>query len=161
MKVFRELALAALLFGGCASSAPPRGYLADAPDLVATLEADQAAVVRTASRLLAESWGFDIATADTERGVVETAEQIVDPTWRGAPLREFIYCGRTDAGLDHTDANPARISVRVAMRQQDLGATLLRIVVEGSLRTPTGDERDCRPTARMAEELIAGLRAAL
>ena len=156
----RALVLAGLVAAGCAVASPlPRGYLADASDLVATIEAEQAAVVRAAGEVLSE-WGFTVADADAGRGVVQTAELEVEDSWRGAALREYVYCGAAaGTGVEQTTSHPTRISVRMAMRQQDLGATLLRIAVTGSVWAE-GETHACRPTARMARELIAGIRAA-
>ena len=163
----RSATLAGLLAAACAGTAtPPRGHLAEASHLVATIEAEQTAVVRASATVLSE-WGFAIASADVDRGLVHTTELVVRDRWRTRSVRDYLYCGMASGtGLEHAASNPVGVSVRIAMRQQDLGATLLRIRVDASVRT-RGEgpaqvkTHSCEPTARMANELVADIRAAV
>ena len=159
-RLLRSSLLAGATTAACSvGQALPRAALADDSDLIATLEADRPRVVQAASEVLA-TWGFKIATADVERGVVETADLRVRGSWMGAVVSDYLYCGgRTESRDEETEPDAVTVKARVAMRQQDLGATLLRITVTGALVTSDGDTHRCRPTSRMASELMDGIRA--
>ena len=154
---------AGLVLGACTGASLPRGYLARATDLVGTVEADPPVVLRAAEQLLREEWGFVAASVDADRGTLATDTLRVGPSWRDSPRSEFVFCDSSDGQPPASADEDARVVIRLVTRQQDVGATLVRIDVEGTLAGPESGGRtlDCRPTRRLARELLAGLRAAV
>ena len=132
VRALLSVAVPTIVVAACfAMTPPPAGYLAEPQQFSATLSATPAEIVTAATAVLSE-WGFGIATADQDMGVVQGTELTVQETWHGAIVREYVYCGKAyDSGVEYALSNPVTLNARIVARPQG-DSTIVRLNINGT-----------------------------